>query len=109
MTAAACTTAACTCQAPPPDVAGEVHVAGVLVHVRPESVADVCLAISLLPRAEVTHESADGRVVAVLEAATSRAVMQQLDAIRTVRGVLNVAVVYQHAEPEAAMNEELPE
>ncbi|MBC5784117.1 chaperone NapD [Ramlibacter sp. USB13] len=87
----------------------EIHVAGVLVHARPESLHDVCVAVSLLPNAEVTHEAADGRVVAVLEAATSRAVMQQLDAIRSVRGVLNVAVVYQHAEPEEAMNEEIPE
>lgn len=109
MSAAACTAAACACQAPPPESRGEVHVAGVLVHVRPESLADLCLAISLLPAAEVTHESADGRVVAVLEAGSSRAVMQQLDAIRAIRGVLNVAIVYQHAESEAAMNEEVPE
>ena len=88
--------------------AGEIHVAGVLVQARPESVRDVCLAVSMLPQAAVTHESADGRVVAVLEAASGRAVMQQIEAIREVRGVLNVAIVYQHAESEDAMNEEMP-
>lgn len=85
----------------------EIHVAGVLIHARPERLDDICLAVSLLPRAEVTHAAEDGRVVAVLEAATGRAVMEQMEGIRQLAGVLNVAVVYQHAEPEEDMNQEI--
>ena len=44
------TSADCACE--PPDA--EVHVAGVLIHARPESLRDVCLAVSLLPQAAVT-------------------------------------------------------
>ncbi len=91
---------------PPP--VPEVHIAGVLVQARAPYVDDIRTAVSLLPRAEVTHESGDGRLVAVLEAATARGVMQQVDAIRALRGVLDVALVYQHAEPEEDMSKEMP-
>ncbi|HYE39814.1 MAG TPA: chaperone NapD [Ramlibacter sp.] len=106
MTKDACSPASCTCQSAPA-AGGEIHVAGVLVHARPERLDDVCLAVSLLPDAEVTHASGDGRAVVVLEAASGRAVMQQLEAIRAIAGVLNVAIVYQHAEPEEDMNQEM--
>ena len=85
------------------------HIAGVLVQARPEHQADVCLAVSLLPKAEVTHRADDGRVVAVLEAATGRQVAQQIDAIRMLPGVLNVALVYQHTESEEELSKEMQE
>jgi nitrate reductase NapD len=60
-----------------------------------------------LPKAEVTHQAGDGRLVAVLEAASASGVMQQLDRIRSLKGVLNVALVYQHAEPEEELGKEI--
>ena len=85
----------------------EVHIAGVLVHAHTGYVADIALAVSLLPQAEVTHQDEDGRIVAVLEAESTAAVMRQIDAIRSLKGVLNVALVYQHAEAEADMGKEM--
>lgn len=86
---------------------GEVHIAGILVQARPEYLDDVRVAVSLLPLAEVTYQAADGRLVAVLETGSARGVMQQVDAIRALRGVLNVALVYQHTEPEEDMSKEI--
>ena len=106
MTNSVCQTAGSTRQDPP--VSGpEVHIAGVLIHARPEYAAAICTAITMLPRAGVTHQADDGRIVAVLEAATSREIGHQLDGIRSLRGVLNVAPVYQHAEAEADMDQEM--
>jgi periplasmic nitrate reductase NapD len=85
----------------------ETHIAGVLIHARPEYIADIALAVSMLPKACVTHQTEDGRAVAVLEAGSAREVAQQLDGIRSLRGVLNVAPVYQHAEAEDEMNKEM--
>ena len=90
-----------------PSGAAEVHIAGVLIHVRPEHADDVCVAISLLPNAEISHRTPDGRIVAVLEAGSARGVVQQLDGVRALRGVLNVALVYQHAEAEEDINKEM--
>jgi periplasmic nitrate reductase NapD len=87
--------------------AAEVHIAGVLIQVLPRHVADIGNAVSLLPGAEVTHATPDGRVVAVLEARSARAVVQQIDSIRALAGVANVALVYQHAEAEEDMLKEL--
>jgi nitrate reductase NapD len=79
----------------------------VLVHARPEYITAVCLAVSMLPKAAVTHQTDDGRAVVVLEAGSSREVAQQLDGIRSLRGVLNVAPVYQHAEADDEMSKEM--
>jgi nitrate reductase NapD len=106
MSATACSTATCGCH----DVAAdrrEVHIAGVWVQVRPEHVEDVSVAVSLLPRAEVTHKVPDGRVIAVLEAGSGREVAQQIEAIRILPGVVNVALVYQHAEDEEDLGKEM--
>jgi nitrate reductase NapD len=86
----------------------EAHIAGILIQARPEHAADVCLAVSLLPKAEVTHQGDDGRIVAVLEAASGRAIAQQTENIRILPGVINVALVYQHAESEEEMAQEMP-
>lgn len=97
------------CQAQGSDCGSEIHVAGVLVHARPESLDYVSLTVSGLPNAEVTHQSDDGKLVAVLEARSARDILQQMETIRLCKGVLNVALVYQHAEAEAEMNKEIQE
>jgi periplasmic nitrate reductase NapD len=87
----------------------ELHIAGVLVHVRPLAQDSACRAIAALPEAEVAQAGDNGRVVVVVEAPSGHAVMQVIDRIRAVPGVVDVALVYQHAEPAAAMNEPIQE
>jgi nitrate reductase NapD len=83
------------------------HVAGILVQAWPEHLARICDAIAAIPHAEVTHRAPEGRLVAVLEAPTGRDIVEQLDRIRALPGVLNVALVYQHAEPAQDMDKEV--
>lgn len=83
----------------------EIHIAGVLVHARAPALAAVCRAIADLPEAEVTQCSLTGRVVVVLEAASGHAVLQVIDSLRAIEGVVDVALVYQHAEPASALSE----
>jgi nitrate reductase NapD len=91
-----------------PDIEGEVHIAGVLVQTRPERLAEVLVAITQMPAAEVQQTSPDGRLVVVVEAPGARHVVRLLDEMRQLTGVLDVALVYQHAEPEASLQEEMP-
>lgn len=86
---------------------GDVHIAGVLVHSRPLNLMQVCRAIGSLDGAEVFQSSAEGKIVVVIEASSSRQVVDVVDAIRTFAGVLNVSLVYQHAEPASSMQQEL--
>ena len=86
----------------------EIHIAGVLVQARPAACVAACAHIAGLPGAEVAQHAPDGRIVVVLEAADAAGVLTQVDAIRALPGVLNVALVYQHAEPAQAMQQEMP-
>lgn len=87
---------------------GDVHIAGALVHAHPSHLPQVLLHLRDLPHVEVRQQSADGRFVIVLEAASARAIVDTLDHIRSLHGVLNVALVYQHAEPAESMQQEMP-
>ena len=96
---------------PPPSAAAgadaEIHVAGILVHTQPVRLLAVCHAIDELPGAEVFQASAEGKLVVVLEAGCSRDILEMVDAIRQTDGVVNVALVYQHAETASAMGQEM--
>ncbi|CAG1018152.1 hypothetical protein BURC_02887 [Burkholderiaceae bacterium] len=88
------------------DDAGEIHIAGVLVQSRPLSLLLVQRAIEAIEGAEVFQTSAEGKLVVVVEAASARQVLERVDAMRAISGVLDAALVYQHAEPAAAMQQE---
>jgi nitrate reductase NapD len=87
------------------DPSPEIHIAGVLVLCRPLDLMRVSRAVDSLDAAEVFQSSVEGKLVVVIEAAASRDVVTVIDAIRGLPGVLDVALVYQHAEPAAAMQQ----
>lgn len=86
---------------------GEVHIAGVIVHASPAQRAAVRAHLALLPKAQVHGSSPDGRMVVTLETDSTKRTLDCMDALRALPGVSNVALVYQHAEDEAAMQEEV--
>lgn len=85
----------------------EVHIAGVIVHADPARSPQVRAQVECIPRARVHAAGGDGRMVVTLEADSTPRTLDYMDAIRALPGVLNVALVYQHAEPLAAMDEEI--
>jgi len=85
----------------------EVHIAGIVVHAAPEAGNAIQAAVSLIPHAQVHATAADGRMVVTLETGGTRETLDQMDAIRAMSGVLAVSLVYQHAEPAAALDEEV--
>lgn len=89
----------------PPDP--EVHVVGILVQTRPERVREVAAALSVLPNTEVQTAAPNGRIVVVCVCAGADEALELIARIRELPGVLNVALVYQHAESAAAMEEEI--
>ena len=89
-------------------MAAEIHIAGIIVHARPEQAAEVRAQLAILPRCIVHAVEESGRMVVTLEAESAPRTLDAMDAIRALPGVLNVALVYQHAEPATAMDEELP-
>ncbi len=80
-------------------MAGELHVASLVVRCRPERMAMLRHAIVALPGAEIPAEDAIGKLVVTLEAASEHTIRHQLDAIGALPGVLSATLVAHHAEP----------
>lgn len=91
----------------PQEREAELHIAGALVHTRQPHTLTACAQMAQLPGVEVVQTSDEGRAVLVLEGPSARAIVDMLEQIRSMEGVLNVALVYQHAETLTAMQEEL--
>ncbi|NMG37126.1 glutamate synthase [Azoarcus sp. TTM-91] len=89
------------------EVQEEIHIAGILVQVRPEYAAAVSRQVAAMPNAEVCAQAESGKLVVVCESEGADAMLALLAAIRELPGVANVALVYQHAESRSAMEEEI--
>ena len=63
--------------------------------------------VAALECAEPFQSSDDGKLVVVVEAASSAGVVETIDAMRELPGVLNVSLVYQHAEPASSLEQEI--
>ena len=85
----------------------EIHIAGVIVHATPEALDSVGREAVRLPGTRIHAAEPDGRMVVTLETDSTRRTLDYMDALRALPGVLNVALVYQHAEAVEAMNEEV--
>ena len=83
----------------------EVHIASCVAYARPESVATIARAIEATRIAEVPQRDGRGRMVVLIEGRSSGAVLDAIDAIRALDGVLAVHLAYQHIEDESEMQE----
>jgi nitrate reductase NapD len=84
----------------------DVHIASCVAFVRPDAVESVARAIAASGLAEVPRrDAATGRLVILIESDNSGRVLDAIDAIRALDGVLAVHLAYQHSEPESAMKE----
>jgi nitrate reductase NapD len=85
----------------------ELHIAGIVVHARPERVQRVAEAIRGLSGADIHATSADGKLVVTLEAPSAREIAARMDEIQQLDAVLSASLVYQHIESLEAMMEEV--
>lgn len=83
----------------------EHHIASCVARVRPEALEAVLGPIEAVIGSPVSARDAIGKLVIVLEGASTGALLDQMEEIRKIPGVLNVEMVYQHAEEESVMKE----
>lgn len=84
------------------------HIASCIARVRPESLIAAIPLIEAVTGSAVCARNDSGKLVIVLEGASTGALLDLMDEIRNIAGVLNVEMVYQHAEEESVMKELLP-
>ncbi len=80
----------------------DVHIAGILVHARPELAERVQESIRHVDGAEVLTATSSGRIVVTLESDTLAGIVDALTEIGEVYGVVSTALVYEHHEALAA-------
>ena len=77
----------------------ELHITSLVVHAVPAALALVGRSIAALPGARIHGvDEASGKLVVTLEAPASQAILDQVGLIQQTRGVITVAIVYQHLE-----------
>lgn len=85
----------------------EAHIAGVVVHTDNQRIQFIRQAISILPGAEIHAITSAGKLVVTLEASRSADIVGQLNAIHALPGVYSAALIYQHHEDVASLDEEI--
>lgn len=85
----------------------EIHITSAVAFVRPGTASALAKRIAAEGLAEVARIDPRGRLVLLLERPSTGAVLDCLDAVRALPGVLAVHLVYQHAE-DASVLEETP-
>jgi periplasmic nitrate reductase NapD len=81
----------------------EVHIASCVAYTRPEATAAIARAIEGTRLAEVPRTDERGRMVVLIEGRSTGQVLDAIDAIRALDGVLAVHLAYQHIEDESEM------
>ena len=77
-----------------------VHIASLIVRVRPERADAVASHIAGMSDAEI-HANEGGKIIVVLEAASERALADHMDALRQVPDVLMVSLVFHQMDADA--------
>jgi periplasmic nitrate reductase NapD len=85
----------------------ELHIAGIVVQVLPQSVSHVAKSIAGLSGAQIHGSARDGKLVVTLEAASAREIAARMEDIHQLHAVLSASLVYQHNETLEAMMEEV--
>ena len=83
----------------------DLHIASCVAFVRPEAVESVVRAIAATRIAEVPRHDPGGKLVLLIEATSAARVLDAMDAVRALDGVLAVHLAYQHAEDESDLQE----
>lgn len=88
----------------------EWHITSLVVHALPSHVEALSRWCGTLPGAQLHAALAEqGKLVLTLEGPNAEAVMSSIGRLQRANGVLSAAIVFQCAEPLAAMNEEMPD
>ena len=83
--------------------AAELHIASLVVQHRREAAEALAAGIAACSELELAR-SGEFRSIVLCECENQYAVLDHIDALRAVAGVLNVSLVYHHAEPRAALD-----
>jgi periplasmic nitrate reductase NapD len=85
----------------------DLHIASCVARIRPEAIDCAVEEIERVIGCAISGRDTNniGKVVVVLEGDSTGALLDQMEKIRAIAGVLNIEMVYQHAEEKSIMEE----
>ncbi|MCG9695627.1 chaperone NapD [Shewanella sp. Isolate11] len=86
----------------------EYHVTSLVVHASPNLVLQVKSDISALVGADIHAITDEGKFIITLEGATQASILDNVETINALNGVLSSSLVYHQVEPIKENNEETP-
>jgi nitrate reductase NapD len=85
----------------------ELHIASFVVQHRPDAAAALAAKVRESGDMELAREG-DSRSIVLCECENQYAILDRIDDLRAIPGVLNVLLVYHHAEPREALEAPMP-
>lgn len=82
---------------------GDEHISSLLVMYRQESLPTLEAFVAAHPSLDIAA-SGDSRCVVLCETHDQRALMDLIDALGLLPGIVNVSLIYHHAEPRAELD-----
>ena len=82
-----------------------MNISGVVVHSKPENVANVQRQLTALPGVEVHAVGDDGRMVVTVEEGSDRKMADTVSGLQNLEGVIAASMVYHHFEDLEDENE----
>ena len=84
----------------------ELHVSSLIVHVKSEQILDLTNSINTMSRAELVTVTEHGKAIVIIEAANQRQIMECIDQINDIDGVVHTSLVYHEFEKSTQNNSE---
>jgi nitrate reductase NapD len=85
-----------------------VHIAGMLVHARPEALDAAMAAVRGFSNAEIHATGVIGKFAAVLECAREREIAECIEQLQAIPGVISVSMTSHYIEDAAELAAEMP-
>ena len=80
-------------------MSGECHISSLVVHSRIDRVPAIIESLGSIERAEIHGGQETGKLIVTLETETENQVVERINAIQLLEGVLAATLVFHHFEP----------
>jgi periplasmic nitrate reductase NapD len=87
------------------DASTDLHIASCVARIRPEAMDVAIIKIESVIGCPISARDSNGKVIVLIEDNSTGALLDQMEKIRAIAGVLNIEMVYQHAEEKSIMEE----
>ncbi|MGS0676326.1 chaperone NapD [Shewanella sp. 0m-4] len=84
----------------------EFHITSLVVHAAPHAVTEIKSKISALTGTEIHAVTDEGKFVVTVEGETQRAILDSVEAINALEGVINSSLIYHQVDPVEEKSEE---